>query len=218
MRRSLPLLVLPLLALLAGCFCQEMVTKVTWLPDEGRFQVERRLLNIQKDGLECEGVDACVEKVRAFVADPSSFDDVVGNLAEDVRVVLSRRGARLDATVTWTTPEGSNAAPGTNVFVEEEGRRGKEKPHLVVLVGSAAEDGAGPTTAVEVEGKVRRRFIWYTDQDDTAPQRLEVWSLPGRTRTVTLRSTFAPDARPLFEDVPGLADALVAAGLLPAAP
>ena len=218
MRRSLPLLVLPLLALLAGCFCQEMVTKVTWLPDEGRFQVERALINIQKDGLECEGVEACVEKVKAFVADPASFDDVVGSLAEDVQVTLARSGDRLDATVRWSTPEDTRAAPGTNVFLEEEGKPGKEKPHLLVFVGGASEDSTGVTQRVEVEGKVRRRFIWYADKDDTAPQRFEVWSLHPKIRTVTLRSTLTPDARPLLQEVPGLAEALVAAGLLAAVP
>ncbi|MBN1337615.1 MAG: hypothetical protein JXB39_16810 [Deltaproteobacteria bacterium] len=218
MRRSLPFVLLSLVTLLAGCFCQEMVTHVTWLPDTSQFQVERQILNIQKDGLDCADVESCVEKVKAFVADPSEFDDVIGAMAEDVQVSLSRQGARLDAMVRWTTPAGSQVVPGTGVFVEEEGRKGKEKPHLLVFLGGDSEDVATRTTVVEVDGKVRRRLIWFADREDTPARRYEVWSLPRKVHTVTLRSTYAPEARPLFQDLPGLAEALVGAGLLPAEP
>jgi len=139
-------------------------------------------------------------------------------MAEDVQVSLARRGDRLDATVRWTTPEDSYAAPGTSVFLEEEGKPGKEKFHLLVLAGGGAEGNEMRSTIVEAEGKKKLRRIWYAENDDAAPQHLEVWSLSPKTRTVTLRSTLAPEAQPLMQEVSGLADALVKAGLLPAEP
>jgi hypothetical protein len=210
--------VLPLLALLAGCY-DSATTTITLDVKAGTAHVVQQLHNAWPDGVGCEAdasVETCVAGIRKAVDDARAELVTNGATVRSAGVVLA--DGELDLLYAYDAAVGSKAVTEQGlalVYLEdrsagqvEKGRPGKKRVALFTL---PLADG---TTATTVDGRYRLLSTLVGD----APLSAHVFR--GRHATITSEWTYvqeqggkgSPGA--WLRERPGLEDAIRASGLV----
>jgi hypothetical protein len=191
---------------------EALTTQVRYDPYRQVFEVEQRLVGVEKRFLGCETLDDCLAAIeRAMTMQPNSSvslalgDRLLQRLLEsgatEVQVGLERQGDNLDAIIRYEAPVGSAAADNTLVRAEWKGKRKRGHYYLVVLAQASMEPPRWYRTR-----KIARSGPAGVDW-------VEEWLLPRWVRKVSTTLTVG-EAEPLLAEVPGLGDALEAHGWL----
>jgi hypothetical protein len=200
---------LPLL--LSGCFefhIEALCVKVLWDPSEKTVTLDLVAQNVGPGHFKCEDTaEACAERIKTRV----KAGDVMGFDIEGCTTVtetLEQRGETLDVRKVCTMPQDDPNLLELGVFVETEGRPGKEKAHLVLL-----ESDEGTWTDLP-KSSARRVLNVLNDQDEIQSQ--TTWSLKPSVRSAVFLAPLEANVVPLFRAFPSLSSALKAQGLLQA--
>lgn len=187
-------------------------TRVVYDPFDQSFQVERRLIGVEPRFLGCSDLDECVEAIGRSVTvapDPgysmALSDRLLQRLVEsgatEVEVALERDGDRLDVVLDYRARVGSAAADDTFVRAEWNGKGTRGAYSLVV----SAQDSMDPPEHYRTR-KVARTGNGEVDW-------IEEWVLPQNQREVRTEIAVG-EAKEMFAEIPGLAEALEARGWL----
>lgn len=207
---------------LTGCYevqhVEEVRTHVVWDPPTDTLIVDMRLVNVGAEMFGCafNEVADCAERVRFAVEVPTKAEAetedwpnfapgraLVQDGSTEVTIAAERGEKGIDLVLHYRAPVGSAAASQTGVFVEREGKIGKEKARLVVEVP--------PERTVSTEAKRRRLRATYEQG-----ARIEAATLvfAPKVREVDLVTRPEDTFTPLLAMDPGMEAALVAAGVL----
>jgi hypothetical protein len=192
---------------------ERLVTTLRYDPYTHQLQVERTLENIDPLFFGCADAVECVEAMEHALAGqsdplamPSLGDRLVQRLLEtgalDVALTLERDGDALDIAATYTASLGTRAAEDTLVHVEFEGPSPERGSYRLVV---AAQEGM---EIPDVRYSVRKQSTSGVSGVDWR----ESWLLPPRKFELTTYLPVDEVKTPLFKAVPGLGDALAAAG------
>lgn len=218
MRRCL--LLLGALVALTACEPYDAIhTWVTHDTDTDRFRVHSRIDNVTTDFFDCQTPETCTDAVLGLLRGDGTSKGAteVWKLktqgAEDLRVSLESKGASLNVLLWYETWPGTQAAERTGVRLEmvSRGRRAP-KPQLVVSWEEKRH--------IEARGRVEKRISWRppTGEDAFASAIFvqQEWVLPKSQHSVQVveKGNYANNNTSLFDQVPGLREALVAKGVL----
>jgi hypothetical protein len=191
---------------------EALTTQVRYDPYRQVFEVEQRLVGVEKRFLGCEALEDCLAAIeRAMSLQPNSSvslalgDRLLQRLLEsgaaEVQLGLERHDDSLDAIVRYEAPVGSAAADNTLVRAEWKGGRKRGHYYLVVLAQASMEPPRWYRTR-----KIARSGPAGVDW-------VEEWLLPRWVREITTTMTVG-EANPLLAEVPGLGEALESHGWL----
>lgn len=199
---------------LAGCYeiedVEEVRTHVAWDEPTDSLVVDMRLVNVGAELFGCTGLDApaCAERVTKAVQVPISLAEadadgwpdfaparaLVKDGSTDVSAKLERGEKGVDLVFHYRAPVGSASAAQTGVYVEREGKPGKEKGRLVVEMA--------PGRVVSAVAKAHRLRPARGDEGE----RFEVETLlfAPKVRELELVTRPGDDFTPLLTAFPGL--------------
>jgi hypothetical protein len=197
-----------LTACLEGFFRLE--TTVHYDVKTQRFEVERRILGVERGFFSCTDAADCTRAIeRAATLQSTSMDRSLADRlaqrlmdsgAEDIAIRLERSGDALDVVITYGAPVASKAAVDTWVRPEWTGTGTRGSYALVV----EAQDSMGaPPNNVELRRSPVESGDWKTS-----------WVFPKRVRDVEWGMDVDPEPTPILAAVPGLEKRLAKAGLL----
>ena len=209
-------------ALVALTSCEPYDAIHTWVTHDtetDRLRVHSRINNVTTDFFECQTPEICTDAVLGLLRGSGTSKGAKGvwqlktQGADDLRVSLESKGASLDVLIWYETWPGTQAAQRTGVRLEMVSRgRKAPKPQLVVAWEEKRH--------IEAPGRVETRISWRPQAgEDAAPGAMFVqqeWVLPKGQNSVQVVEKGNYDNRnvSLFEEVPGLREALVAKGVL----
>jgi len=185
------------LAALAGCYdFERLVTDIRWSPAEASFQIEIQAQNLSGDFFDCEeDARACSVRIREAMRTGDLLDIVDKGCDQQSEKLVARDG-QLDLVVTCRSLESSLLPHAFGVSVEEEGKTGKEKKHLVVH----DTDYGSPA---DLPKSTRHRVRWTMDDDGEVSQ-VESWSLKPSVKRLKMSEEMDDDIEPVLQAYPGL--------------
>lgn len=200
---------LPLLAL-SGCFelqVEALCAKILWDPSEKTVTLDLIAQNVGPGYFKYEETDeAWAERIKTKVNTSNTMNmDIKG--CTTVTETLEQR-EQLDIRRVCTLSQDDPNLLKLGVFVETEGRPGKERAHLVL---HEQEGGAW----IELPSSTKRRVLYVLNDQDEIPSQTR-WSLKPSIRPAVFSAPLEDKVVQLFQAFPSLPSALRAQGLLEA--